>query len=197
MLEDYVEVPERIAKFHELYPDGSLQCHQWYVKEMPDGGVFIVYEARAYRTPDDARPGHGTAEERYPGLTQFTKDSELMNAETSAWGRALVAIGILASKKIASREEVMARGGGGDRTESKAAPGAVSAQPTSPVHERLKRLLQLAAARGMKSPALAEVLAGMGLQEIELRPGWIEQLTDQQARDLGAWLELGLDGEAA
>jgi len=191
-LDDYVDVAERIAAFKERYPDGSLQTLHWEVMEVAEK-TFIVYRAVAYRTPDDMRPGQGTAWEPFPGPTPYTRDSELMNAETSAWGRAIVAVGITASRKLASVEEVMARGGGGDRTESNAAPGAVSAQSTNPVQERLKRLLQLAAARGMQRPALIEVLAEMGLQEIELRPGWIEQLTDQQAKDLGAYLELGMD----
>jgi hypothetical protein len=191
-LEDYVDVAERITAFKERYPDGSLQTLHWEVMDVA-GKTFIVYRAVAYRTPDDMRPGHGTAWEPFPGPTPYTRDSELMNAETSAWGRAIVAVGITASRKLASVEEVMARGGGGDRTESNAAPGAVSAPPANPVQERLKRLLQLAAARGMQRPALIEVLAEMGLQEIELRPGWIEQLTDQQAKDLGAYLELGMD----
>jgi hypothetical protein len=156
------------------------------------GRLWVIYEALAYRSPEDHKPGHGTAWEPFPGPTSFTRDSELMNAETSAWGRACVAVGVPASKRIASREDVLARGN--DEEPETVAAGA---RQSSPVHERLKRLLQLAAARGMKLPALAEVLAEMGLQEIELRPGWIEQLTDQQARDLGAWLELGLEPEEA
>jgi len=186
-LEDYVEVAERIAAFHAKYPEGTLQTGSWEIKEVGDR-LFVVYAALAFRTPNDLRPGQGTAWEPFPGPTRFTRDSELMNAETSAWGRACVAVGVPASKRIASREDVLARGN--DEEPETVAAGA---RQSSPVHERLKRLLQLAAARGMKLPALAEVLAEMGLQEIELRPGWIEQLTDQQAKDLGAWVELGLD----
>lgn len=71
---------------------------------------FIVYVAAAYRTPDDPRPGIGTAWEAYPGQTPYTAGSELMNAETSAWGRAIIAVGASDAKKgIASREEVRNR----------------------------------------------------------------------------------------
>jgi len=106
-LDDYVDVSERIALFKEKYPDGSLQS-EWR-QEVIGERVFIVCEAHAYRTPDDERPGHGIAWEPFPGPTPYTRDSELMNAQTSAWGRAIVAIGLTANRKIASRQEVQAR----------------------------------------------------------------------------------------
>lgn len=107
-LDDYIDVAERILQFKEKHPDGSLQTIDWCVSEVA-GKTFIVYRAAAYRTPDDPRPGHGTAWEPFPGPTSFTKDSELMNAETAAWGRAIVATGIAANRKIASAQEVKAR----------------------------------------------------------------------------------------
>jgi hypothetical protein len=109
-MDDYIDVAERISKFIEKYPEGSLQTVDWKV-EMVGERTFIVYRAAAYRFPSDKRPGHGTAWEPFPGPTPYTKDSELMNAETAAWGRACVAIGILANRKIASRQEVKARQG--------------------------------------------------------------------------------------
>jgi hypothetical protein len=119
-LGDYVEVHERIKKFAEKHPEGSLQG-RWDIVALPfenKGGeleperTHIVYEAMAYRTPDDPRPGIGMASEPVPGLTPYTKGSELMNAETSAWGRALAAIGIEVHAGIASANEVRARTGG-------------------------------------------------------------------------------------
>ena len=114
-LSDYVDVAERVQKFHEKYPEGSLQS-EWTVVEL-DGKPTIVVKAFAYRTPDDAKPGIGHATEPLPGLTKFTKNSELMVGETSAWGRALAALGFEVKRGIASREEVMNRseadGGGG------------------------------------------------------------------------------------
>jgi hypothetical protein len=72
--------------------------------------TFIVYVAAAYRTPDDPRPGIGCAWEPYPGRTPYTAGSELMNAETSAWGRALQAALVADTKTgVASREEVRNR----------------------------------------------------------------------------------------
>lgn len=104
-LEDYIEVPERIQRFYDKYPDGSLQG-TWEVAVIGDD-TLIVYKAFAYRSATDTTPGIGTASEPYPGKTPYTKGSELMNAETSAWGRAIVALGFLAKdEKVASAEEV-------------------------------------------------------------------------------------------
>jgi hypothetical protein len=108
-LDDYVDVAERIRLFYEKFPDGRLVTvrHGRYVTE--DGHKeFVFCEARAYRTPDDPQPCAGTAWEPIPGATPYTRDSELMNAETAAWGRAIIAAGI-PSKKIASSQEVQAR----------------------------------------------------------------------------------------
>ena len=47
--------------------------------------------------------------EPLPGLTPFTKGSELMVAETSAWGRAIVAALAADTQKVASADEVRNR----------------------------------------------------------------------------------------
>jgi hypothetical protein len=108
---DYVDVAERKREFVERYPEGVLQswCRP-YVEQVGDKS-YIVYAAAAYRTPDDPRPGIGWAWEPVPGPTPFTYDSELQNAETSAWGRAILALGF-ETKKIASAEEVRNRSAG-------------------------------------------------------------------------------------
>src|SRR5260221_6296393 len=73
----------------------------------PGEDVFIGYTAAAYRSQDDARPGIGSAWEPFPGRTPYTAGSELQNAETSAWGRAIIAVGASDAKGgIASRQEV-------------------------------------------------------------------------------------------
>ena len=72
--------------------------------------AIIVAKAYAYRTPDDPRPGIGHAQESFPGKTPYTRDSELMNAETSAWGRSIVAVLAADTRRgVASRDEVAAR----------------------------------------------------------------------------------------
>jgi hypothetical protein len=105
-MDDYVDVAERVQQFYAKYPDGRLLTAVVTFKQWPSDGIFA--QAEAYRTPDDPKPGVGTAWEPVPGKTSFTKDSEVQNAETAAWGRAIAAVGI-ATKKIASKEEVQAR----------------------------------------------------------------------------------------
>lgn len=101
----YKEVSERVQDFFAKHPDGSLQSE---MVPAPGSG-FVVVKAYAYRTPDDPTPGVGWAWEPVPGKTPYTKDSELMNAETSAWGRAIIAVGASTAKRIASADEVRNR----------------------------------------------------------------------------------------
>lgn len=108
---DYVEVQDRIVEFRDKFPDGSLQSDppEW-VRDGKGEVIGVTLRSSAYRTPDDQRPGHGTAYEPFPGKTPYTKGSEVMNAETSAWGRALIAVGAADAKKgIASANEVRNR----------------------------------------------------------------------------------------
>lgn len=106
---DYNEVKDRLIEFRDKYPEGSLQQHDLQFIDL-GGKSWVVYTAAAYRAPDDPRPGHGSAWEQVPGATNFTRDSELQNAETSAWGRALIAVGAADAKKgIASADEVRNR----------------------------------------------------------------------------------------
>ena len=121
-LSDYVDVAQRIADFRETWPEGSLR--PWNPAEPfrfmqaqgfnKDGSVeqqsFIVVVAAAYRHGLDENPGIGMAWEVFPGRTPYTRGSELQNAETSAWGRAIIAVGASDSKRgIASRDEVRNR----------------------------------------------------------------------------------------
>jgi hypothetical protein len=105
-MSDYIEVKDRVQAFHNQYPDGSLQS-EYEIRTLGDK-TWIIVKAYAYRTADDIRPGVGHAWESYPGSTPFTRTSELMVGETSAWGRALAALGIAVSKSIASKNEVRA-----------------------------------------------------------------------------------------
>ena len=112
-LSDYITVAQRIVEFRAKHPEGCLQPvnpdEPFKVMEV-GGKTFIVYAAAAYRTPDDPRPGVGIAWEPFPGRTPYTRDSEAMNAESSAWGRAIVAALIAdTTKGIATAEEVRNR----------------------------------------------------------------------------------------
>lgn len=108
-MDDYVDVAERLRMFKEKYPNGSLQQESLQFIDFA-GKSWVVYTAAAYRSPDDPRPGHGTAWEPVPGKSNFTRDSETSNAETSAWGRAIIAILVAdGGKRIASKQEIQAK----------------------------------------------------------------------------------------
>lgn len=105
---DYVDVPTRLAAFFDSYPNGTIQAQPAEIKTIGDK-TFIAVIAAAYRTPDDDRPAIAQAWEPFPGKTPYTRDSEAMNAETSAVGRALGLMGFHAKKSIATAEEVRNR----------------------------------------------------------------------------------------
>jgi len=112
-LSNYNTVAERISEFREKYPDGALRpadpLRAFQIVEA-GGLTFVAYTAVAHRTPDDPLPGVGVAWEPVPGPTKFTRNSELQNAETAAWGRAIIAVGAADAKKgVASREDVQNR----------------------------------------------------------------------------------------
>lgn len=118
-LDGYIDVAERIRLFRERFPDGSLQplnADKPYEVLTISDRVFVVCVEAAYRSADDPRPGVGIAWEPMPGRTPYTKDSELMNAQTSAWGRAIVAVLASDTKKVASREEIRNRQSGREVT---------------------------------------------------------------------------------
>ena len=103
-LGDYVDVKERLKLFYDRYPDGSIQFEfKGILESNPDMIWGIAY---AYRTAEDQKPGIGTASELAIGKTTYTRGSELMNLETSAWGRAIAALGIGLGKSVATKQEV-------------------------------------------------------------------------------------------
>jgi hypothetical protein len=108
---DYIDVAARLMDMREKFPDLTMQQVKMEFVQIA-GKDWVVYTAAAYRTPEDQRPGIGTAWEPIPGPTPYTKDSEVQNTETAAWGRALVAIGASTKNGIASAEEVTNRTGG-------------------------------------------------------------------------------------
>jgi hypothetical protein len=169
-LSGYEEVPDRIARFIEKYPEGRLTGEHSII-EVADS-LFVEYIAFAYRSGDDPRPGRGVTWEPYPGTTPYTKNSEVENAETSAWGRALAAIGFT-GKKIATAEEVanaQAR-----RGENTPAPrGRPSGKPSDAQIALVKTMVQ------KKKPSLDQlqvILKEIGADVDPNVAGWSEKLT--------------------
>ena len=105
-LGDYVEVKDRIKLFYELYAGGRLVTERIEVLTAPDGTQRVLVQALAYRAVDDPLPGRGSSWLQIPGSTPYTRGSEVENAETSAWGRAIGALGILIDRSIATSNEI-------------------------------------------------------------------------------------------
>jgi hypothetical protein len=104
-LDSYVPVAERIVRFYELYPDGRISTEAPKVVEIGDR-VFLEVRATVLRSPDDPAQVAATAWEPYPGKTAYTRDSEAMNAETSAVGRALGLAGIAVNRSVSTSDEI-------------------------------------------------------------------------------------------
>lgn len=99
-LNDYVQVNERIEKFYEKYPEGSIQT-----EIILNENGMVIFKAYAYRNNEDTRPATGHAMEK-EGSSYINKTSHIENCETSAVGRALAMLGFEIKKSVASREEV-------------------------------------------------------------------------------------------
>lgn len=99
-IDDYVAVNERIEKFYEKYPQGSIETE---IVHNENGEV--IFKAYAYRDKEDTKPATGHAMEK-EGSSFINKTSHIENCETSAVGRALAMLGFEIKKSIASKEEV-------------------------------------------------------------------------------------------
>jgi hypothetical protein len=177
-LDDYVEVNERLAEFHAKYPNGSLQS-EWEQIQIGDQ-PFIVATAYAYRDPYDVRPGIGTAWEPFPGRTPFTKGSELMNAETSAWGRAIASLGFKVKRSVASAEEVRA-----------------AHEAAAPIdNDRAQTILAGIKGKSMDYKSIDLMLGACGLDALRARSPKalserIESLTEDEAKRIEEWFNRG------
>ncbi len=103
-LKDYIEVKDRIQLFYERFPEGLLSFDYRGIIEL-NGETYIYGKAFAYPVRGELYHAAGWAWERVPAKG-FARGAEMMTLETSAWGRAIAALGIAVSKGIASREEV-------------------------------------------------------------------------------------------
>jgi hypothetical protein len=107
-LSNYVEVKDRLLMAIAKWPELRV------IESVPevvriDDRAFVQVTVTVYREPDDTLPCTATAWEPFPGVTPFTRNSEMMNAGTSALGRALGYMGIGVERSVASAVEVANR----------------------------------------------------------------------------------------
>lgn len=168
---DYKQVPERIKELKEKHPNARLRptdpTRPYWLESISgydeDGDVvirtFLVYSAACFRDAEDELPGIGIAWEPFPGTTPYTRNSELQNAETSAWGRAIIATLASESKAVASAEDVRNRtaeaaephSSGGNPPRGPRVPKAITAN-------QLKFVTDLFSRTGLDAFALKDII---------------------------------------
>jgi hypothetical protein len=160
----YVLVQDRLKMALERFP--NLRVQETDVRPVEIAGqTFIAVTMTVYREPGDDLPSVATAYEVFPGRTPFQKGSEMMNASTSALGRALGFMGFGISRSIASADEVSLRvnerenapKARQDRPRTTSPTETTQSPPTDgdgppPTAKQLEFLIKLATERGVESP---------------------------------------------
>lgn len=139
--EDYVDVAERIRLLLAQYPNATITTSDPRIVEIADR-TFIEVTATVQCKDDTGRISKDTAWEPFPGKTPYTRDSEMMNASTSAVGRAIGLLGIGLKKSVASSNEVRNRRDDSPRPEPSGNPG----KATEP---QLNAIRKMAASKGI------------------------------------------------
>lgn len=175
---DYIQVDQRIQEFYAKYPDGRLQSEivAWQVDGRGEITTrsgkqdvligHVVIKGLAYRTPDDPLPGIGFSSMLMPGGTPYTRNSEIENAETSAWGRAIAACGIEVRKGIASADEIRNKESDGERYEVRITPSA-AAQPEKGGHQtgisrpQINQIIELSKSLDYSPQEMHDIISGL------------------------------------
>lgn len=127
MDQGYKMVADRHAQFVQDHPDGvvinNMRSHQVF----PDGTGYVIMETQLWKSRADADSGKmpdgvGHAGMPIPGPNNFTRNSEVENAETSSLGRALAMIGYHAKETMASEDEIAMKVPAAPTRRGKAAP---------------------------------------------------------------------------
>jgi len=148
-------------------------------------GDFIEVTVTAYRSPGDERPSVASAWEVWPGRTPYTKDSEAMNCETSAAGRALAFLGLEVRRSVATRQDIEHRAEPARADKRRLAAlrgGMTKIAKTTKARQELVQLIL-----GYPPP---ETLDGLGLAEVEEVERAVVDLLDGRTR-----LELDEQGD--
>jgi len=107
-LSNYVDVASRVKLLFEAYPNASIVCTKPQIIEIA-GHNFVEVTAHISVNDGSNRNAVASAWEPFPGKTPYTRDSEMMNAETSAVGRCAGLLGFGLTGSLASANEVANR----------------------------------------------------------------------------------------
>jgi hypothetical protein len=106
----YVMVADRHAQFVIDHPNGIINTELAFATSADGVGLVVVkasvWKERANMEARHNPDGTGLASMPIPGVTSFTRNSEVENAETSALGRALAMIGYHPKSTMASEDEI-------------------------------------------------------------------------------------------
>lgn len=106
-LDNYTTVAERIIQFYKDYPTGIITTRTAKIVTVGDHTYVSVIARVWLERQEESFSTDAEAWEVWPGKTPYTRDSEMMNAATSAIGRALMQLGIgITEAGAASRDEV-------------------------------------------------------------------------------------------
>lgn len=107
-LDGYIDVPTRLKLALDRFPELRVTETNPTIVKVGEA-TFVQVTTTVWRTPDDPIPCRATAWEPIPGRTPFTRDSEMMNASTSALGRALGLMGLGLTSSISTADEIRNR----------------------------------------------------------------------------------------
>ncbi len=107
-LDGYVDVAQRLRLALLAHPNLRIVESAPEIRYVGDR-AFLEVNVTVWRNEDDAQPVNAHAWEPFPGRTPFTRDSEMMNAATSALGRALGYMGFGIDRGISTADEIRHR----------------------------------------------------------------------------------------
>lgn len=107
-LDGYIDVPSRLGMALTKFPELRVTESNPVIVKVGEAS-FVQVTTTVWRTPDDPIPCRATAWEPIPGRTPYTRDSEMMNASTSALGRALGLMGLGLKGSISTSDEIRNR----------------------------------------------------------------------------------------